>query len=542
MATRTAYNSLKRLFSSVFGTRTAVVPNAHHVAVYDGTDVKKTLISTLTARVISDDGITNIGGVVDLTARTGTDTVLPGTDDVTKFILTEGDVAYVIPEDGFKLVQSVDLSVQGNADLTVSPNDVLVVVGQAGDVGKVESVRKESGGLARPSLFHCRTIVTTPITISTGLNNGDTQNGIVLATGNVVLLVGQTLPQQNGVYIVGTSPARHPLFSTYDSMLGVQFVINEGPTFGIGAPSIWACNSVPGGTIDTTSLSFEIVVGSLGRQSNDGAFLKAIWFGLFLLAPASSYSVIVVIAGSYTTSRQLGLNLNDGNRALDLSGNLTLTGDASIEGTNTGDVNKRETHTLYTDFGPGSPTAGSLVVGGIYTIDVSRVGDDFTNVAHVISGTINTDGCEFIATGTTPSNWSNGTSLITYGEQALTGLIPNSTERIVKRVTMRKASTDISGMGGPFYVGFNAGVAQDVLGTTDPGTISEKMMQLVTTDRVVIAKETSLSHADDGTQVGADNSQSFCGLAGQVLRGIFSDISVGGATVKVDVEYYDVPA
>jgi hypothetical protein len=333
MATRTAYNSLKRLFSSVFGTRTAVVPNAHHVAVYDGTDVKKTLISTLTARVISDDGITNIGGVVDLTARTGTDTVLPGTDDVTKFILTEGDVAYVIPEDGFKLVQSGDLSVQGNADLPVAPGDVLVVVGQAGDIGKVEDVKKNSGGLARPSLFHCRTIVTTPITISTGLNNGDTQNGIVLATGNVVLLVGQTLPQQNGVYIVGTSPARHPLFSTYDSMLGVQFVINEGPTFGIGAPSIWACNSVPGGTIDTTSLSFEIVVGSLGRQSNDGAFLKAIWFGLFLLAPASSYSVIVVIAGSYTTSRQLGLNLNDGNRTLDLSGNLTVTANTSISGT-----------------------------------------------------------------------------------------------------------------------------------------------------------------------------------------------------------------
>jgi len=37
--------------------------------------------------------------------------------------------------------------------------------------------------------------------------------------------------------------------------------------------------------------------------------------------------------------------------------------------------------------------------------------DDFSNVANVVSGVINTTGCEFIATGTTPTNYTNGSTL-----------------------------------------------------------------------------------------------------------------------------------
>lgn len=55
--------------------------------------------------------------------------------------------------------------------------------------------------------------------------------------------------------------------------------------------------------------------------------------------------------------------------------------------------------------------ATPLVVGKYYQISDYQNGDDFTNVADVQSGTINTNGCIFIATGDTPTNWSNNTGL-----------------------------------------------------------------------------------------------------------------------------------
>ena len=52
-------------------------------------------------------------------------------------------------------------------------------------------------------------------------------------------------------------------------------------------------------------------------------------------------------------------------------------------------------------------TSGLLIVGRKYTINTFVAGDNFTSVASVVSGTINTTGCVFIATGTTPTTWTN---------------------------------------------------------------------------------------------------------------------------------------
>ncbi len=51
-------------------------------------------------------------------------------------------------------------------------------------------------------------------------------------------------------------------------------------------------------------------------------------------------------------------------------------------------------------------TAGLLVIGKKYTIDLLQAGDDFTNVGYVA------DLAEFIATGTTPTVWTNATVVI----------------------------------------------------------------------------------------------------------------------------------
>lgn len=60
---------------------------------------------------------------------------------------------------------------------------------------------------------------------------------------------------------------------------------------------------------------------------------------------------------------------------------------------------------------PVSATSGSLVAGRTYTITTFVALDNFTNVATVISGVINTTGCVFLCTGTTPTNWTHGSTL-----------------------------------------------------------------------------------------------------------------------------------
>lgn len=77
---------------------------------------------------------------------------------------------------------------------------------------------------------------------------------------------------------------------------------------------------------------------------------------------------------------------------------------------------------LLTQTTPDTYTSGTLVVGETYTLTTFAAGDDFTNVADVQSGTINTNGCVFIATGTTPTDWTNGSTLDSAGNPIATVL------------------------------------------------------------------------------------------------------------------------
>ena len=82
---------------------------------------------------------------------------------------------------------------------------------------------------------------------------------------------------------------------------------------------------------------------------------------------------------------------------------------------------------LLTQTGP--VTASSLnnlsdkfIIGEQYTITNHVLGDDFSNIANVTSGTINTTGCVFTATGHIPNNWSYGSTLDSTGGLVVTEL------------------------------------------------------------------------------------------------------------------------
>lgn len=102
-----------------------------------------------------------------------------------------------------------------------------------------------------------RVATTADITISTALNNGDSIDGVTLSTGDLVLVKSQSAQEQNGIYVVGVTPARSSNFDTYDEHPGALIVVQEGSTF---ADTIWFCTSNKGGTLDTTAIEFSTIV------------------------------------------------------------------------------------------------------------------------------------------------------------------------------------------------------------------------------------------------------------------------------------------
>lgn len=76
-------------------------------------------------------------------------------------------------------------------------------------------------------------------------------------------------------------------------------------------------------------------------------------------------------------------------------------------------------------------TDGTLTIGDTYYIEDYLSSymnyDDFSNVAQVVEGTINNTYCVFIATGTTPTNWSNNSVLLSVTESAPTAKVLKNT-------------------------------------------------------------------------------------------------------------------
>ena len=147
---------------------------------------------------------------------------------------------------------------------------------------------------------------------------------------------------------------------------------------------------------------------------------------------------------------------------------------------------------LLTQTGPITYTGGDDVPYGgfirdeIYTIDSYSPGDDFSNVAEVISGTINTTGCVFKAVGTTsrliPTEWvdsvltSDGGMIVNVIENtlgydiyvdypgfAIEGVVaffPDNTEGLLPQYTKITAQATV-----PFGLSF---VIPTLLTTVDP--------------------------------------------------------------------------
>jgi len=103
-----------------------------------------------------------------------------------------------------------------------------------------------------------RAATTTNIDLTADLQNGDTLDGVTLATGNKVLVKDQTDQTQNGIYIVVASgtASRDPNFDTVEELAGQLAIVQEGSS---NADKIYLCTTDNSGTIGSVNIVFSQV-------------------------------------------------------------------------------------------------------------------------------------------------------------------------------------------------------------------------------------------------------------------------------------------
>jgi len=108
-----------------------------------------------------------------------------------------------------------------------------------------------------------RVASTTNVTIASGLENGDTIDGVTLATGNRVLLKNQSTASQNGLYIVVASGAasRDPEFDTISELAGQLILVSEGSS---QQDTLWLCTTDTSATLGSSSITYTQVYPSSG--------------------------------------------------------------------------------------------------------------------------------------------------------------------------------------------------------------------------------------------------------------------------------------
>jgi len=105
-------------------------------------------------------------------------------------------------------------------------------------------------------------------TLSTAFANGETVDGIVLSTGDRILLKNQASPAENGIYTVNASgaPTRATDMDAWTEVPGAFVVVEQGTS---NADTVWMCTSNQGGTINSTSITWQQIPTSPGLTNSN---------------------------------------------------------------------------------------------------------------------------------------------------------------------------------------------------------------------------------------------------------------------------------
>jgi len=121
----------------------------------------------------------------------------------------------------------------------------------------------------------CRTVAITNGTLATAYENGDTVNGVIVATNDRILLTAQTDSAENGIYVVNASgaPTRANDYDVAgEVVIGSQVYVTSGNNPGLYvmiSPSVTTLGTDPITFTQIAGLSsYDFVVGNSGTDFN----------------------------------------------------------------------------------------------------------------------------------------------------------------------------------------------------------------------------------------------------------------------------------
>jgi hypothetical protein len=171
---------------------------------------------------------------------------------------------------------------------------------------------------------------TANITLATDVENGDTLDGVTLATGNRILVKNQSTTSQNGIYVVAASgaPSRAADFDSPAEIDGGDFVFVTGGTVNDNKGFVQV-NIV--GTVGTDPIEFTQFSGAGTFVAGNGLTLTDNSFSINTSITADLSTAQTLTNKTLTSPIVTGLTLNDssiiieGSSANDFETTLTVT-------------------------------------------------------------------------------------------------------------------------------------------------------------------------------------------------------------------------
>lgn len=261
--------------------------------VYDGTGWRKAihaLSSSTTALVISESNGSVSFSVSDAVAG-GASGLISGTDQ-----------------------QKIDDATSSETGSTLALRDANGRLRVAAPVNDLDAANKGYVDAARTGLDvkeSVRVATTAAITIASDLENGDTIDGITLATGDRVLVKDQSTASENGIYVVAASGAASRATdadSNAEVTAGMFTFVAEGTT---NADKGFVLTTDDAITVGTTSLTFTQFSGAGQITAGDG-----------LSKTGDTLDVNVAAAGGIEIAADdLQIKINSGVSGLDTDAN-----------------------------------------------------------------------------------------------------------------------------------------------------------------------------------------------------------------------------